>query len=508
MKKRLFSLMIISFLLLCIYTFPASAIEKEKREWQDETMYFLMVDRFNNGDTMNDKEVDRQNRLAYQGGDFKGIVDKLDKLKEIGFTTIVLTPIFQNEKGGYHGYWITNFYKINKQFGSIKEFKDLVSEAHDRNMKVLIDFPVTHVSTSHPWVDEKGKENWFTNKKDPVSQKWLGNMAALNLENNETKQELIKVAKWWVKNTNLDGYYLSNASGAPLNFWNDFSKEVKREKKDLFLLGESQKKDLKTLTAYEKTRLDGITYSRLNNPLRQQFIKLNKDSNETIDLLQKKEETFENSRLSANYLDSYKTERFTRDVVEEKVFPGARWKMALTYLYTIPGLPLVYYGSEIALNGGEGVDNHRTMDFRAGNELIDYITKLGELRQQLPALTRGTYESIYNKKGMTVFKREYKKETLIVAINNTSKTQKVTIPVSKFAKGKELRGLLAGDLVRPNEEKFTIILEREQSEIYALAKKTGINIPLIVTLATIYIFFILFIFQNKKYRQRERKKSA
>lgn len=491
-KRRLCSLILTAFLLM--YAFPVSATEKDHVKFQDETIYFLMIDRFNNGDNRNDKEVIKSDPLSYQGGDFKGVEAKLDYLKEMGFTSIVLTPIFENEKGGYHGYWITNFYKTNPQFGSIKDFKNLINEAHDRDMKVLVDFPVTHVSPSHPWVKESEKAGWFTNENIPVSQKWLGNMAAFNLENNETRQELISAAKWWINKTDLDGYYLSNATGASIEFWNEFAKEVKEEKEDFFLLGESQTENLKTVALYEDSGLDAVTNPLLTTPLRRQFTAIERNSSQTPDLLKKANDTIGDPLLTANFFDNYMTERFTRDMVVEKVYPVTRWKLALTYLYTIPGLPIVYYGSEIALDGGKGADNHRVMDFRANKDLIDHIKKMAELRQQLPALKDGTYTPIYEKNGMTVFKREYKEETLIIAINNTRETKKVKIPVSELTKNKELRGLLVGDYVRPKDEKFTIILNREESEIYALAKKTGINITFIGVLVAINLGFLIFFY--------------
>ena len=111
-------------------------------------------------------------------------------------------------------------------------------------------------------------------------------------------------------------------------------------------------------------------------------------------------------------MDDPQSTRFTQDIVANKQFPGSRWKMALTYLYTTPGIPVVYYGSEIALNGGKAPDNHRQMNFRASKDLIDYLTKLSQLRQQLPSLTRGTFEKLYEKNGMVVYKRVYQNETV------------------------------------------------------------------------------------------------
>lgn len=142
------------------------------------------------------------------------------------------------------------------------------------------------------------------------------------------------------------------------------------------------------------------------------------------------------------------------------------------------------------------------MNFRADDEIIQYIKKLGELRQQLPSLRRGDFTLLYEKDGMAVFKRQYKEETTVIAINNTSKTQKVHITNEQLAPGKELRGLLAGDLVRSNSEGYDIIINRETAEFYVVADKTGINIPFIVALVAVYALFALFLYFAKKRPKR------
>ncbi|WP_065410822.1 alpha-amylase family glycosyl hydrolase [Pseudobacillus wudalianchiensis] len=488
MKKTLFSLVLLPFLLL--YALPVSAVEKEERTWQDETMYYVMTDRFHNGDNKNDKEINNHDLRAYQGGDFTGAAEKLDYLHDMGITSIIISPVFENAKGGYHGYWITDFYKTNKQFGSLKELNHLVKEAHDRDMKVIVDFPIMQVSPSHPWVKDAAKADWFVTKSGHAEEKWLGQMAVLNLENEAVKQELIKVGQWWMKKADIDGYYLSDSANAPVSFLQDFSAQLKQQQKNFFLLGGNDgKTDIKH---FEKSGLDSVMNAELAGLLQEQFKNVNEPSNQSAALLKKESE--ESSLLLANYLDSSKTDRFTKKTVEENMFPGTRWMMALTYLYTVPGVPVVYYGSEVALNGEKGPESHRLLSFKEDQELIDHMKEIGELRQKLPALTRGSYEPIYDKDGMTVFKRQYKDETLIVAVNNSNKTQKVTIPAEELDRNKELRGLLEGGLARPEEEKFSLILDRETAEIYALTEKVGVNKLFIAALAAVYIIFMAFLY--------------
>jgi len=503
MKK--ITVFLITFLLLSALPVQA-AVEKKDRAWQDESVYSIMIDRFNNGDTKNDIDTNAKDPHVYNGGDFQGIIDKLDYIQDMGFTAIRLTPIFDNAKNGYHGYWVNDFYKVDEHFGSIKTFQKLVKEAHKRKMKVLIDFVTNNTAADHPWVNDSSKQDWFHKKQDindwnnqvQVENGWVDGLPDLNQDNPEVKEYLIDVAKWWIKETDVDGYSLPEVNHVPLSFWNDFSTEIKKEKKDFFLLGVMSEKTAIDLNKYHSAGIDSLFDYTQSEKLRKAFETTNQPFsplNPAFDSSQKP------SGLMANFLDNEYTVRFTKDIVDKRQFPGSRWKTALTYLYTTPGIPIFYYGTEIALNGGEIPDNRRQMNFRTEKELIDYVTKLAEQRNQLPSLTRGTMEVLYDKGGMVVYKRVYKGETSVVAINNSTKSQKVVLTDEQLSDGKELRGLLGGDLVRSRDHQYILITDRDNSEIYVLTEKSGINIShiasVIIVLILVFIFLFLIIKRSK-----------
>lgn len=504
MRKRIFTLFLIPFLLF--YALPVQAVEKEERKWQDESIYFIMVDRFNNGDSSNDFDVDLNDPKAYQGGDLKGITKKLDYIKDMGFTAIWLTPIFQNDPKGYHGYWINDFYKVDKHFGSLDDFKTLVKEAHKRDMKVILDFVVNHTGTQSPWLQDPSKKDWFHEKKDiadwnnqeEVENGQLFGLPDLAQENPETKQYLLDAAKWWIQETDIDGYRLDTVKHVPKWFWEEFAKEVKSVKKDFFLMGEVWHDDPRYVADYAKTGIDSMIDYPFYNEASKVFSKTN-TSYGTLEAVWKRNQfLYENPYLSTNFLDNHDNVRFTRLAVQNKMHPGTRLKMGLTYLYTAPGIPVVYYGTEIAMDGGKDPDNRRIMNFRADKELIDYITKLGELRNKLPSLTRGDFEFLYEKDGMAVIKRKYKNEIAVIAINNSEKSQEVELTNEQLPEGKELRGLLGDDLVRSGKGGYKIIMDREKAEIYAVAEKTGLNYPFIGAILAGPLLFILFVIINKR----------
>lgn len=510
MKVKSFLLM---FLISCLLsTHPASAAANPNpQNWQDSSIYYLMIDRFNDGDTKNNIDVNTNDPLVYNGGDFQGIIDKLDYIKSMGFNVISLTPIFENAPNGYHGYWVQNYYNTDKHFGSIKTFQELVQEAHKRHIKVMIDFIANNVAPSNPLAHDPGKKSWFhpkqsistasTNQQE-LENSWINGLPDLNQDNPQVKNYLINASKWWIKKTNIDGYHLIDVNYAPVQFWRDFSREVKKEKKDFYLLGDIQSTDPSVISKYKDTGIDGFDNTVINQDLRKGFATTDRPLNTLFSNWAQNIQNDKNPYLMGNYMDDPFSSRFTKEIVANKQFPGARWKMALTYLYTAPGIPIIYYGTEIALNGGNPPDNRRQMNFRAEQDLIDYITQLSKIRQQLPELTRGTMKKLYEKNGMLVYKRVYKKETVVVAINNTKKSQQVTLSSNQLEDGKELRGLLNGDLSQSKDKQYKLILDRDNAEIYVLADKAGSYLPFFAAVAVVSAAFLIFLYFILKRRNR------
>lgn len=488
MKK--ITLLLLTFLLCS--SLPAHAeIKKENRLWQDESIYSLMVDRFNDGDIKNDFNVDAKNPLAYNGGDFQGVIDKLDYIHDMGFTAIRLTPIFDNTQNGYHGYWVKDFYKTDEHFGTIKTFQELVKEAHKRKMKVIIDFVANNTAADHPWVSDPAKKDWYHPNQEMAdgTNGWVDGLPDLNQDNPEVKKYLIDAAKWWITKTDIDGYSLPEVNQVPLSFWTDFSKAVKKEKKDFFLMGVPQDNAAIDAAKYQKAGIDSVFDNAQSKKLRKAFA----TTNQSFSDLDVSSNDDGKPGLMANFFDNEYTVRFTADIVEKRQFPGSRWKTALTYLYTTPGIPIYYYGTDIALNGGKTPDNRRQMNFRTEKDLIDYTTKISELRNKLPSLTRGTMKMLYDKGGMVVYKRVYKGETSVIAINNSTKSQKVILTDKQLAADKELRGLLAGDIVRSHKNDYILIVDRDNSEIYVLTEKSGIHFTYIAALVGVMVLSLIFL---------------
>lgn len=499
MRIKVFSIILIPFLLFSDFHVEAATEEN----WSNKTIYYVMIDRFNNGDFNNDYTVNASDPLSYHGGDFEGIIGQLDYIKDMGFTTISLSPIFDNEDKGYHGLWVKDFYKPEEHFGSLDTFKKLVNEAHNRDMKVMLDFVVNSVGPNHKWLKETEKQPWFHELKGNDSElEGISGLPQLNHDIPEVKEYFINVAKWWIKETNIDGYKLNNVQNVSPDFWEELSKEVKKVDTDFFLMGDVRSTISEEIASFSRIDIDGFLDYSSNELLRTAFAKPDQPTAGLFSLLEANHKLYPSPNLIGMFMDNQWSERFTRDAVQNNLHPGSRWKLALTYLYTTPGIPIIYYGTEIALDGGLRDDNRRQMDFRTDKELIDYITKLGTLRNQLPSLTKGTLELIHSDNGMTVYKRKFEGETTVVAINNSSKSQSITIDEDQLGEDKELRGLLNEDQVKSKDGKYNLIIDRDVAEVYYLANKSGINIPYISALAVVYAAFIVFLVLLLKRRKR------
>lgn len=458
---------------------------------QDDSIYYIMVDRFNNGETNNDKDVNVNNPNSYQGGDFQGIMEELDYIKEMGFTTILLTPIFDNAAGGYHGYWVNDFYQTEEHFGSIKTFKKLVEEAHKRDIKVMVDFVISHVGPNHPWLKDPEKENWFVTETKVSSND--NHVNYLNQDNPAVKEYLIDAAKWWINETDIDGYELLSYVPVSNQLLSEFTKEVKSTKENFYLLGDfAYNQD--ELLSFTEMGMDGMADYPYQQELQTVFPEPNHSFASLLDMQGKRSKDVPSALLMTNFMDNPNTIRLTHEIVKRNEHPGPRWKLALTYLFTTPGIPVMFYGSEIALDGGEAPDNHRMMNFRTDKELVDYITKISEIHSKFPSLSKGTMDVLYEKDGFAVYKRTYEEETTVIAINNTTETQTVPITAEQLKPNKELRGVLNGDLVKDKNNEYRLTIDRDESEIYVLSPKSDIQYSYIIAISAVLIAFFVYLY--------------
>ena len=359
---------------------------------KEDLIYFVLIDRFNDGDKNNnnysDYSDDPNDLKQYLGGDLQGVIDKLDYIQGLGATTLWLSPVVDNEPFGYHGYWTQDFYKVNPHFGDMETLKTLVEEAHKRDIKVLLDYIVNHTGYQHPWLNDPDKKDWFHNKgtitnfndQEQVETYNLAGLPDLNTENPQVKDYIFENVLWWIDQTGVDGLRLDTVRHVPIEFWNDFSHHIKSKYPDFYLLGEVWKNSASLLESYHQVGIDGLTNYSLYNGIENTF-KLYGDAN-TLKISLNNESKFSHPQLNGIFVDNHDVSRL---ISRSSKFGQAYLKQGLTFIMTYPAIPIIYYGTEIGLEGKEDPDNRRLMDFEAtkDNEIYDYYQELLKLKNEM-----------------------------------------------------------------------------------------------------------------------------
>ncbi|MGP4062010.1 alpha-amylase family glycosyl hydrolase [Halobacillus sp. H74] len=469
MRKSVIGLMVIPFFLLC--SFSVSAAEREERQWQDESIYYIMIDRFMNGEMGNNEGANLEDPEAYHGGDIKGIIEQLDYIKELGFTTIQLSPIMANEDEGFHGFRISDFQSVEEHFGTIAQAQTLVEEAHARDLKVIFDLPVGFTGENHSWLDEQSKGDWFAEGQVASELSWIDGMPKLDTSNTNLQQYFQETMDFWQQETGVDGFRLVSSSQVPEEL-------LQTASGDRIIIAENLS-DKETFRTQSRE-----IFSEAGNPL--------------------DELVTQQSVEEVNRLDGFGVGRFTHLAVENGQNPITRWQLALTYLFTAPGIPQLYYGSEIPLDDGGNLHNLPMMNFKAGDEkLRKRVEKLTSMREQFPALTRGNYEELYNQEGLAVFKRTEQEQTMIVAINNAEETK--TMEIENLEDDHQLRGLLHDGLVRQqNDGSYRLGMERETADVFIVEQNSGYNWMFIGFVGGVLGLFVLAVIMISLKNRKEK----
>lgn len=419
-------------------------------EWvQDSIFYQIFPDRFYNGNKNNDPSSlspwgEKPASDSFFGGDLEGIIKKLDYIQNFGVNAIYLTPIFKSPSN--HKYNIDDYYQIDPHFGDLNTAKRLVNEAHKRGIKIVLDAVFNHSGYdffAFKDVRERGEnspyKNWFyleslpVKTDPPVNYKTFANdivnMPKLRTDNNEVKEYFLEVVRYWTEELDIDGWRLDVANEIDHQFWREFRQVVKEIKPDAYIVGEIWHNSEDWL---QGDQFDAV----MNYPLAEAI----------LDFFARKKigpETFSN-RLSKiwmsyqdrvsyamlNLINSHDTPRLLH------YFNGNKeaMKLALLFQMTYPGVPMIYYGDEIGLTGGNDPDCRRCMIWERAKQdikLFNYYKKIIGLRRKLVSLRRGSFKPVIIDDTSNVFgyKRTYKNEEVIVIINNNPWGEEIEMEV-------------------------------------------------------------------------------
>ncbi|MGH4122876.1 MAG: alpha-glycosidase [Clostridium sp.] len=423
----------------------------EQATWlQESVVYQIFPDRFYNGN----KCIDPKNTSPWGtsvkvesmfGGDLQGIINKLDYLEELGVDLIYLTPIFKSSSN--HKYNTADYYDIDPQFGTLDTAKELIKKCHEKGMKIIFDAVFNHsgsdffafqdllekqeASTYKEWyfIDSypvtTDKVNYYTFAND------VSSMPKLNTHNKEAREYLLKVGEYWVKEIGIDGWRLDVCDEVDHDFWRAFNKVVKSANKDAVIVGEIMHEANSFLKG---DQMDSIMNYPFKSALVDFFANRSIPVEKFEDILSSNRTLYMDSitRQLWNLMGSHDTKRFLTEC-ENNV---DRMKLAIAFQFCYQGVPYIYYGDEIGLNGGEDPQCRKCMIWDAekqNKELLNHYKTMISLRKNNKALIYGDYKRLYCKDNVLVFQRSYEDETLLIAINNSDEEYTVKLSLDNTA---------------------------------------------------------------------------
>jgi len=463
-----------------------------------DVIYLLMPDRFSNGDTSNDnlpgmtEQLNRNNPGGRHGGDLRGIINHIDYLQGLGVTGIWLNPFLENNQqhSSYHGYSTTDFYRADARYGSNDEFRELVNEAHNRGMKVVMDMIFNHIGSFHWWMKDLPSKDWIhqfddftrTNYRastymDPyasdsdrelMEKGWFDvTMPDLNQSNPLVETYLIQTSLWWIAFSDLDGIRMDTYPYPQPDMMARWARRVGEEFPGFFMVGEVWYDDPSQISYWSFNKLNSDGYrsylpsvtdfpvcfaahrafegksnptdglSRIYNVLSQDFLY---------------PEPFRN----VIFLDNHDMTRIYTQTGKNL----NAYKMALSFIMTTRGIPQLYYGTEIVMEGDKSNGDGRLReDFPGGwpgdtknvftgngmtdneKEALEFTRKILNWRKNCDVIHTGKLKHYIPDDGVYVYFRYNDRESVMVVINNNEKESR-TIEGKKYSES--LQGFTGG----------------------------------------------------------------
>jgi len=355
---------------------------------KDSIFYQIFPERFCNGDFDNDPSnkvnwTDMPNRDNFFGGDLRGIIEKLLYLKKLGINAIYLNPIF--EAGKNHKYDTWDYLSVDPSFGKEPELIELVNKAHSLNIKVILDGVFNHCGDGF-WA--------FKINKNPVNYQTVGGceyLPKLNINNPETRKYLFEAISYWTKNIKIDGWRLDVPWKIDFDFWVEFRKLVKKINSESYLVGEIWRDPEFWIF---NDRFDGVMNYKLRDLIIDFCIK---------DFIDAEDFDYELRYLSKimgqkiyfmlNLLSSHDTPRILT-LANNNI---SKVILAITFLMTYMGTPMIYYGDEIGMEGDNDPDCRRTMIWNKmlwNKKINNVYKKLINLRLKHPSLRIGKFKTL------------------------------------------------------------------------------------------------------------------
>lgn len=500
------------------HTYHLLSREKSAEDYMgfnsSDALYLITPDRFANGNPANDvdntlreKVIDRANDYGRHGGDIVGITQHLDYIENMGFTAIWPTPMLINDmpQASYHGYAMTDFYRVDPRFGTMEEYKNLASEMHKRGMKLVMDMVANHCGSYHWWMQDLPFEDWVNQQqafeaegqlknsnhrrtvnqdlyaseadKEAMNQGWfVRSMPDLNQKNPFLATYIIQNNIWWIETLQLGGIRQDTYPYPDKQFMSDWAGAIMTEYPNFNIVGEEWSYNPLLIAYWQdghenkdgyksnlKTTMDFAMQSQIMQALNEPeswdggLIKMYDGLANDF--------AYTSPKNIMIFPDNHDMSRIYTQLKGDL----ANTQMALAYILTMPRIPQVYYGTEILMNDFEKPGDHGLLrgDFPGGWEgdtvnaftgeglsddqksMQEFLKSVLNYRKGSKAIHNGKTLHFVPENGVYVLSRSLDNETVVLVLNKNENP--TTVDLSRFSElgldGKTLKNVLTNDTI-------------------------------------------------------------
>lgn len=448
-----------------------------------DLIYLLMPDRFSNGDSTNDTQkgmletgVHRDSMYSRHGGDIKGIMNHLDYLKELGITTLWLTPEIENDEphASYHGYAVTDHYKTDPRYGSNELYRSFVEKCHSMGLKVIKDLVHNHAGTEGWLIRDMPMKSWVhqwpeytqsnfrdaavmdihgsaTDRKIMLDGWFDHRMADLNESNEFVQNYLTQNHIWWIEYAGVDGFRLDTYPYNDAAYMADWARKVKAEFPHFSIYGETLVWSVanqafftqgNTVNRGFNTELPGITDGQMKDAITEALNGKDgwTDGVHRLYAVVAQDFMYQDASRNVVFLDNHDMSRFFSVVGED----FRKYKAGMALMLTMRGIPQLYYGDEILMKNYSNPDGLVRADFSGGwpadkldkfkasgrsareNEAFNYIRTLANYRKSTSALQTGKLMQYIPEQGIYVFFRYDQQHTVMIVYNSNDADLKLS----------------------------------------------------------------------------------
>lgn len=506
---------------------PVLAYPKDSTadHWRDDIIYYAFTDRFYDGEPANTVMVDHPEVYPpanYQGGDFQGIQQKLEDgyFEDLGVNVLWLAPLNQNPDGawqeylepfrhytGYHGYWPVERYGVERRFGGEEALRDLVGSAHEDGMKVLADLVLKHVHSENPIRSERpdlfgqleladGSRNLRRWNDNPFTTWFEPFLPAFDFRNPDAINFLLEDAVYWINEYDLDGYRLDAVKHIRPDFWWRFRSRMRDSFPgvDHYFVGETFQNREGIADFVGPNMLDGQFDFPLYDMLMECFAKGTAGFEQLEAALNESEQVYGRSARMSALVGNHDKSRFmayadgdlpdpeepddeelgwAKRITVDSETSYEKLKLAMTFILTIDGVPMIYYGDEIGMTGAGDPDNRRMMRFGdavsdAETRVKEHFSKLAHTRRANPALYLGSRRTLEAGGPRYAYIRRYGDDVALVLFNQSDEKQHFRYALRPELDDGVLTDALSDREVEVRAGQVDVLLEPMQSAVYVL----------------------------------------